>query len=88
MAKDIELEAAYREFEQYSASLDEMNGTPAPVCRGGALSAKHYSILCCCIGRLDGMREAIPKAARPFYDDTLDLLAALAREIRPVLKSE
>lgn len=65
-----------------------MNGTPAPACRDGTLSAKHYSILCCCIGRLDGMREAIPKAARPFYDDTLDLLASLAREIRPVLKSE
>lgn len=64
------------------------SGAPAPACCGGALSAKHYSILCCCIGRLDGMREAIPKAARPFYDDTLDLLAALAREIRPVLKSE
>lgn len=65
-----------------------MNGTPAAGSGDGTLSAKHYSILCCCIGRLDGMREAIPKAARPFYDDTLDLLAALAREIRPVLKSE
>ena len=65
-----------------------MNGTHATGSGDGNLSAKHYSILCCCIGRLDGMREAIPKAARPFYDDTLDLLAALAREIRPVLKSE
>lgn len=65
-----------------------MNSSPASGSDDGTLSAKHYSILCCCIGRLDGMREAIPKTARPFYDDTLDLLAALAREIRPVLKSE
>lgn len=52
----------------------------------GGISVRQYSLLCCLLGRLEGVREAIPKAVRPFYADTLRLLAALVKELRPDAK--
>lgn len=52
----------------------------------GGISVRQYSLLCCLLGRLEGVREAIPKAVRPFYADTLRLLEALAKELRPDAK--
>lgn len=74
------------------------DGTIAPDAEGGALSrdgnrqapggisVRQYSLLCCLLGRLEGVREAIPKAVRPFYTDTLRLLEALVKELRPDAK--
>lgn len=52
----------------------------------GGLSVRQYSLLCCLLGRLEGVREAIPKAVRPFYSDTLRLMEALVKELRPDAK--
>lgn len=52
----------------------------------GGISVRQYSLLCCLLGRLEGVVESIPKSVRPFYSDTLRLMGALVKELRPDAK--
>lgn len=52
----------------------------------GGISVRQYSLLCCLLGRLEGVMESIPKSVRPFYSDTLRLMEALVKELRPDAK--
>ena len=63
-----------------------MDGDPAS--RAGRISWAQYSRLANLIGRLDGAGCALPDPVALYYYDTLELLIALADEIKPIVDGE
>ena len=57
-----------------------------PASRAGGISWPQYSRLQNLLGRLDGVGCALPNDVAIYYFDTIDLLNALADEIKPEVR--